>query len=57
MLKFELKKINNFSTTAHAQLGTFDYKTSGANNACSLMHHSLGSWGVDNEAWFPNLSC
>ena len=57
MLKCKFQKVNNFTTTTHAQLGDFDYITNGENNACPLMRDSLGSPGLDNEAWFPNPSC
>ena len=56
MIKCKLKKVNYLTTTTHVQLVAFDYKTSGENNACSLMRDSLGSWGVDSEAWFPDPS-
>ena len=56
MLKSEFIEVNNFTAITQAQLGAFDYITNGENNACSLMHDSLGSWGVENEAWFPNPS-
>ena len=32
-------------------MGAFDYTNQWGNNACLLMHDSLGSWGVDSEAW------
>ena len=47
---------NYLTINTHARLGAFDYITNGENNACSLMPDSLGSWGVDSEAWFPNPS-
>ena len=56
MLKCKFEKVYNLTTTTHAQLGAFDYITNGENNACSLMHDSLGSWVVDSEALFPNPS-
>ena len=56
MIKCKFKKVNDLTTTTHAQLGAFDYITNGENSACSLMGDSLGNWGVDSEAWFPNRS-
>ena len=50
-MKCKVKKVNNLTTTTHAQQGAFDYIANGENNACSLMRNSLG---VDSEAWFPN---
>ena len=50
-MKCKVKKVNNLTTTTHAQQGAFDYIANGENNACSFMRDSLG---VDNEAWFPN---
>ena len=56
MIKCRFKKVNDLTTTTYAQVGAFDYITNGENNVCSLMRDSLGSCGVDSEAWFPNPS-
>ena len=50
MIKCTVKKINNLTTTAYAELGAFDYVINGENNGCSLMRDSMGSCGVDSEA-------
>ena len=39
-MKCKVKKVNNLTTTTHAQQGAFDYIANGQNNACSLMRDS-----------------
>ena len=49
MLRCKFQKVNNLTTTTHAQVGAFDYITNGENNACLLMRDSLRSWGVNSD--------
>ena len=50
MIKCKFKKVNNWTTTTYDPDGCFWLHNQWGNNACSLMHDSLGSWGVDSEA-------
>ena len=57
MIKCKVKKVNNFTTTTHAEQGAFDYIANGENNACSLMRDSLGSgqWSLVSKPQWPNM--
>ena len=54
MIKWKFKKVNNWTTTRHAQLGAFDYITNGGTMPAHL-YSCVSPWGAGDWTMKPGF--